>query len=227
MKPHVSVVAIPALALLLLAGCIPGEPMAAPSSVPPSSAPISATATPTPTPSASPSASPVPIATRPSLEELILSFDGLGPLRLGDDPSMYDPATSIVELGEPGWCGDAPPLWEAVFPDRPFGNGFRAFDIRVRDVGIEAIIVVSPKVTTVEGLRVGAPLADMLAIYPTAEFVGTQAQQDRYVVRGEPGTLLLDVANGIGGEYGLVFAIGVQASELSIPSPSYSGVNGC
>ena len=163
------------------------------------------TITPTLAPTATGALSPAPtavVATRPTLDDLTLSFDGLGPLRLGDDPRTYDPDVSIVER-EDDACGVAGFVrWNAAYPDRPLsdtspGNTMRAFSVGwAEDVGVQAIQTLSPRIKTSAGITVGSSFESLELAYPGLEPYSTGSGRDRYSVAGSPGTMYFDVGNG-------------------------------
>lgn len=159
----------------------------------------------------------------------MLSSDGLGPLRLGEDPASLDPSTSIVE-SERGTCEDVGlVLWMAVYPDRPLGNGVRAFEVGYLDKGgVDEIAVFSPKIGTGTGLHLGDGLSEVLDAYPTAQYASSGRGRDRYTVQGEPGTLYFDIGAGeVEEQVDELVSMGVVTSGRPIGSPTVHPPGAC
>ena len=190
--------------VLALAGCTPATVVVQPT-VAPMSSPA---ASPTPTPSATP--------TKPELSELVISADGLGPVPMGTDLYTLDPAVSIF-VNEPVDCGAGPmDSWEASYPDRPLGNGVRAFEVETTTGPLEYVLVFHGGPHTAEGIRVGSTFDELTGAYPATQYVGAAGfERERYALYGAPANLFFDVVTT---DYDLrprgeIFAIGITLGD--------------
>ncbi len=180
--------------MLVLAAC-GGEPSPGNSAAAsPSSTAPSPSASASPTPTAVPTPSAVPTGA-PGLAELTVSADGLGPLLLGS--AVAGEGLEMVELVED--CSR--PFWQTVdaytVPDGGYGGaGGPAFTVRSEapDAPLQRIDVLGQEIATEEGIRVGAPRSDVEAAYPDAERVDDAGLTTLFVVPGETGQLLIEVA---------------------------------
>lgn len=184
--------------LALLSGCTP-TPAPAP------------TETPTASPEASATTEPEP-PSRPALEDLALSSEGLGTLRFGEVPES-DPALSMVAFN-PTACTDAEtgesfgivagdPLAGAwvidpayIVDPEPFNSG-ATFGVGVdADAGniVTRIDLYSGDIPTDGGVRIGGDRADVVAGHPSAALVESYLT-DIYVVTGPTGILQIEVAS--------------------------------
>jgi len=155
-------------------------------------------------PDSSPSSSPVPSPAspeKPALNQLVLTADGMGTLRLGHAPPEDDPDTDILVLvpGQPS-CPEQDPdyrgEWVANYPS-PDEQPFRA---SVQEEVVTAIVVRSPEISSEAGIRVGSSVDDLLAAYPLGFDASNEgAESVVYVVQGTYGSLAYEVPRvGIG-----------------------------
>jgi hypothetical protein len=180
----------PALAVVVLAftlvGCAQAEPVASPSPT----APIE---TPTPTPS------PTPLV-KPALSELVISPDGLGPIRIGQAYIPRDPATDVLVWDET-FCGFAedPGSWgDAV----DYGNWHNTYPGAMRDTfvaeahandaesPIVLISTLSTQIRTEHGVGVGSTVADLQSAYGDDLIASPEDYYYPYVVEGRSGSLV-------------------------------------
>ncbi|MFT4285574.1 MAG: hypothetical protein QM598_12140, partial [Protaetiibacter sp.] len=84
----------------------------------------------TPPPAASQTPSPTPTPTRPALDELVLTPEGLGDIRIGQPVPDADPALAIVTWNARGcedtWAAEQNPAvgyWQSVAPRSQSGYG--------------------------------------------------------------------------------------------------------
>jgi hypothetical protein len=186
-----------AASALLLTGCVTSSPpieMPVPTAeVSPlsrpsvSAAPPTTTPVPIPEPSAETTADPTDPEGPPELGSLILTPEGLGTIRLGDDPSSYDPADAMVASVD-GACG-LPDLtrWEPVYPEGTFSLGFTGDRITLVELWTEEI-------ATVEGLRRWMTREEAFEIYPDARLRDAAPTVEEYVVDREPGDYYFTLA---------------------------------
>lgn len=217
-----------------LTGCAPTE---VPGASPSPSAPSPSAS------SASPSPSPEP--TRPALDELELSADGLGPLLLGappeDDPELsmvaYDSVACTdavtgeewgIEEGEPGaalWRTD--PSYTASSP--AYGPGI-AFGVSVSAEGaLQRVELYSADIPTDGGIRIGDPGESVASAHPGATIVPDYLT-DIHVIDGSGGSLLIEVAKNAddlgdywGDQVGTVVYIRAVTADLGVFSVAASG----
>lgn len=178
-------------AVLVLTGCAAGaaSPSASPSEEPSSEPVAAATPTPTPTPT-----------TRPALDELALGPDGFAELPLGQ-PASADPALSLVSFDPAGCSGaglwSAHPSYASTDPD-VYGAG-TAFTVTDASTSgptgtITRIDLNASDIPTTAGIRFGDGRAAVEAAYPGAAVLDADLT-DIYVVPGEDGRLLIEVAS--------------------------------
>jgi hypothetical protein len=121
-----------------------------------------------------------PEGQRPSLESLVISPDGVGPVRLGEAPPAEGPGAVVEWLddgcvtfdedGEPTTGG----RWTATYSWRatPYGTVIEPFGVVVDDGRVSRIEVVTDGPATEAGVQVGDTLDDVRAAYPEATLVG-------------------------------------------------------
>lgn len=168
---------------LLLAGCATEAP--APIADPPA-----ATSTPTPTPE----------PTKPAIDELVISPDGLGTTVIGEAPVVVDPALDIIVF-DPAYCQefvdegrlDDAGKWIANYEPALSGNAFEPFSVAVQDDVVQIVAIGSPDIVTAEGIGLGSSRADVVAAYPDAEITHAFTS-DLYVIDGEHGRLVIEIA---------------------------------
>jgi hypothetical protein len=160
-----------------------------------------------PTPSVAPDTpTPTPEPTKPAVADLLLSPDGLGPLRIGETPPATAPDLDIL-VYRPDYCAgepeaSSPGMWLANYPVD--AKGRRPFVAAVRDgTGIlAAIAIFSPEIRTASGIHLGSTKDELLAAYPEgfASKLDNQGVSTVYSVAGTAGQLLIEVtADGMPG----------------------------
>jgi len=186
MRRHSIVGAVVALTVLL-AGCATEPP--AEITEP---API-VTETPTPTPTQEP--------TKPALDELVLTTEGLGYLVIGQPVPSIDPSLAIVEWVD-GWCQ------AGVADDQPYTGAWQpAYDTEhafvidgtsdgLRDGSLTMIWLAKPGIESDAGLSVGDSLADLTSAYASFDQRAAVYQSEVYVIDGTAGRLVYEVYEG-------------------------------
>lgn len=178
-RPRVRPVLVAAVIIGVLAGCTTSPPQASPS---------------TPATSETPSASPEPAPTRPVTGELVLSTEGFAATAIGSAPAT-DAATSMATYDPSGcdgyglWTTDPSYATTAFFgPDIAFGAGGAGV--------VERIELYSDVISTNAGIRLrGSTREDVEAAYPDAT-MSWQNLTDVYLVEGDAGDLLIEIAAG-------------------------------
>jgi hypothetical protein len=220
-----SIVAVAGLAVLLLAGCEP-TPAAGP------------TAAPIDSPTATPTVD-APDPTKPLLEDLVLTTEGLGELQIGLTPPSDNPAINLVQFDENACVAEGlPGLWLATYPDIDLGFGPQApFAIGLTGDAITRIDVNTTDVFTDTGIHIGSSLDEVLGVYPGGpdEVVNHADVSDVYVIKGTNGQLQFEVAVDRIGDYWdpavlntVVFlsAIDINAQPFGVAASS-NGVGVC
>jgi hypothetical protein len=180
---RLSIVALVAAAGLMLTGCEPQ--VEAPPAPEPSSTPTE-TATSAPDPS------------KPLLEELTLSTEGLGELSFGSAPPTGNPAVNLLTFDNEACASEGlPGIWVATYPDIDDGFGLVApFAAQVEDGGVTRIDIHSTEIYTDTGIHIGSSLDAVLGVYPGGpDMVINHADvSDVYVIKGTKGQLQFEVA---------------------------------
>jgi hypothetical protein len=178
-----SILAILGVAALALTGCEPsgGDPT-----------PSETVSSPTPTPT------PTDDASKPLLEELFLTTEGLGELGFGEAPPTDNPAVNLVQLDSHACDAEGlPGLWLSTYPDIDEGIGPQApFAVLVVDDAVTRIDVNSSEIFTDTGLHIGSSLDEVLGVYSGGpdEVVNHADVSDVYVIKGTKGQLQFEVA---------------------------------
>lgn len=121
-----------------------------------------------------------PDGQRPSLDSLVISPDGVGPLRLGETPPTGGAGAMVewldgdcIEVADDG-SGRVAGRWAATYARRttPFGTWSEPFGMAVDDGRVSRIEVLTNGLATSTGVEVGDTLDDVRAAYPDATLVG-------------------------------------------------------
>jgi hypothetical protein len=143
--------------------------------------------------SAIPTSTPAP--TKPTLDQLVVSPNGIGPLVIGQ-PVVIEPADLATVAFNPHHCGVSPgadyPDWESTYPNPSFSVALIGATPSGTIAGLE---VDSPDLKTAEGIHLGSSVADLKTAYPTIDSVTPSYSTDLYTVRGTHGKLVFEVAN--------------------------------
>lgn len=123
-------------------------------------------------------ASPAPTGAPAPLEELVVRADGVGPLTVGEPVAGDSEETALVRwdpehcaevgpnLGPGSGAGEDDGRWVANYPDSEGFWGVEApFRIEVEDELVSWIDVLSPELTTSEGIGIGSAREELLAAY--------------------------------------------------------------
>lgn len=150
---------------------------------------------PSETPSALPESTTPPQATLPALEDLIISTDGLGPLRVGQAVPSADPAGDIL-IYDPEACAWAV-ADDPSYPASDFGRWVANYDVDLQEtyVGpfgavvsdgvVDIIGIYSEAPHTETGARLHMTREELLLAYPTGLELETLGQGvDNYRLRG-------------------------------------------
>ena len=148
-----SIVAIVGISALLLTGCE-------------QSAGTGSTAAPseTPTPTATPEA---PDPSKPDLEDLTLSTEGLGDLKIGLKPPTDNPAVNLATFDANACQAEGlPGIWTATYPDIDEGFGLKApFAIQTTGDALTRIDINTQQIFTDTGIHIGSSLDEVLGVY--------------------------------------------------------------
>jgi hypothetical protein len=184
----ISFAALAVAGLFGVAGCA-ADPAPAESSAPPIAAP---------------STTPTPEPTRPALDDIVITADGIDYLVVGSPVPEADEATAIAEY-DPVYCNvlngsDREPgtpgagAWRSVYVD----GDDQAFSIKTEEFSddgkITSITLFNDDVATEAGIRTGATVEELLAAYPEFDEVIDTGLSTIYVIDGEAGKLLFEVA---------------------------------
>lgn len=172
---------------LLLSGCAGEKPaeIAEP-------API-VTESPSPTPT------PTPEPTKPALDELVLTTEGLGYLVIGQPVPSIDASLAIVEY-DPAYCESQPGAWRPTYPttadQREMFNV--QTDAEIESGSVSTIAVYQNGVVTAQGIHVGSTSDEVLAAYSSFDY---EEQMDvnfvQYGINGSAGRLLIGVEDEV------------------------------
>ncbi|TBN56458.1 hypothetical protein EYE40_03060 [Glaciihabitans arcticus] len=198
--------ALVALTTVLLAGCAPSAPE-----------------TTSPPPAAeTPSATPTPEPTKPTVEELVLSADGLGPLRIGEQPPVTHPDVDVV-IFDPEYCAEDvaagwitdPGKWVTNYPWGPGEYGKPPFSVNIVDGVLQALFTLDPRVRTAGDIGIGSTVKELLAVYPDAVLTRSELI-DLYVIAGESGQLVFEAGNdtSIGYDPGVIWIAHVIPTDV-------------
>ena len=198
----VRVILVAAVVVGMLAGCAPRD--AEPTAPPVAETPIE---------------TPAPEPTRPAIDELVLSPEGLENLVIGEEPPVIDPALDILvfdadacqaEVDE-GFITD-PGKWLPAYGDPLAGEApFSAF---VTDGILRELAIFDPAIMTEDGLGLGSSREDVLAVYPDAEVVEVGPNTDLYVVTGEHGRILFEIGEDDNEEYAKGEVVFLRVSDF-------------
>ena len=179
-----SIVAIVGVSALLLVGCDQsGDTGATP---PPSD-------TPTPTETAE-----APDPSKPDLDDLTLSTEGLGELKIGLKPPTDNPKINLATFDATACQAEGlPGIWTSTYPDIDEGFGPQApFALQVTGDAISRIDVNTAQIYTDTGIHIGSSLDEVLGVYSGGpdEVVNHADVSDVYVIKGTNGQLQFEVA---------------------------------
>lgn len=218
--------------VVTLSACVPGEPT--PTSTPGASTPTptaTPTQTPTSTPTLPPSSKPTPPVAPPESQALMLSEDGLGPLRIGmagADSSMLTSATTNCGVDD----GPEYTRWESTLPnstDNALESPKPVFSAGVdADGTVFGITAREATITTPLGVSIGSTLDEVLALPGITEGPSGGVWR-RFILPGDPGNLVFDVGDNPDPAYwgwwqNRVTYVSVLSAELPVPSPSMHGM---
>ena len=201
---------------LLLSGCAQQAP--APIADPPAA----------PTATATPTQTPTPEPTKPALNELVLTTEGMDYLVPGAPIEEVAPELALVSFDDakcPGPNFDSPGRWVSTYP----GDGDDdSFYLDVRDDGLYRLFISSPEILTDRGIGLGSADADVIAAYPDARVVNTNSDVTMYVVEGDAGQLTIEVARatGVGGEIGEVVHLTTMRADVDPWTVANTGAGG-
>lgn len=133
----------------------------------------------------------------PALEDLVISFEGLGPLRFVDPlPTSPGPA-DVVRWDEQACAGtEVPGRWVDAY-QTPAGTA-RPFTVWVFEDHVTRINVRTPGPHTTQGIEIWSTLAELRAAYPDIALLSTAqdsgAEVDAWAIQDGEGTVVFEVA---------------------------------
>jgi hypothetical protein len=188
---RVLVLAVTATLLATLAGCSVTEPV-------PTAAPS--------TPAAAPTVEETAEPTRPALDELVISPEGIADLRVGHPVPLANPELLLVTWNPTG-CIDPDDPFEEDVEGEPWAGRWEsvhrgsdgAWPFWVVTDGTQNGVIQfigSANVPTDRGIRVGSTRADVEAAYPgLSPFHGEFSLADLYIVDAGASRLVIEVVS--------------------------------
>jgi hypothetical protein len=158
--------------------------------------------------SAAPVATPTPVPTKPSLDQLTIDPDGIGPLRIGQpvptllaalSPVTWD-ASKCYEAGvSPAVGTPGVGAWLPSYPDVAFEGGldsvFSLYTVGdVQTGNIKSLWSWTSDLKTSKGISVDSSLANLQAAYPHFDAIIPSGAVTVYAVDGSVGQMLFEVA---------------------------------
>lgn len=220
--------AVALVMVVALSACVPGEPTPTPT---PGASTPTPSATPASTPTPTPSSTPTPTVAPPESQALVLSEDGLGPLRIGMaaiDSSML--VSSTTDCGVEG--GEVYTGWTSALPftsTNALETESEVFSAGVTADGeVYGVTARDSSITTPLGVSIGSTLDEVLAL-PGITEVASGGVWRRFVLPGDPGNLVFDVGDNPDPTYwgwwqGRVTYVSVLSADVSVPRPNMHGM---
>jgi hypothetical protein len=187
----------------LLAGCTPTTGTTAPTT--PRTSPVEPSTPSTVAPEPSTTPSDPAASTKPTLAELVVGPEGIGPVKIGS-PIAAEPKSTAVVYYKPDFCllngkvGE-PNVgqWLANYPKQKLRYGgpgpFDVYTNRGDKTGsVLSIRLWSSTIATATGVRVGDTEAQVKAAYPHPTFVLPGNNTRMYVIDKAPGRMIIEVA---------------------------------
>ena len=133
----------------------------------------------------------------PALNDLVISFDGLGPLRFVDPLPTSPGPTDVVRWDEQACVGtEVPGRWVDAY-QTPAGTA-RPFTVWVFEDHVTRIDVRRPGPHTTQGIEVWSTLAEVQAAYPDVVLLSTAQESgeivDAWALQDGERTLVFEVA---------------------------------
>jgi hypothetical protein len=133
-----------------------------------------------------------------AVNPLLVTTEGVGYLRVGA-PVPQDEAEPIVVF-DPDACvggssAGADGAWIATADGMDYGDLYVITKPRTRDGDISALYVFNAEFTTAEGIHPGSTFAELTAAYAQFDEVVTGDGSDLYVIDGQSGQLVFEIAN--------------------------------
>lgn len=138
---------------------------------------------------------PEPVASKPPVDQLVLTTEGMATLVLGSSPSFSDPDSDLISRTEIQPCEGGPsrfswlPNYPDVDPEEP------PFVVAVDNDRLEAVMTSDSRIVTDKGIRVGATRQQLMDAYPSGFDITTAGvESDVFVIVGEKGSLVYELA---------------------------------